>query len=156
PLSLYAALPISAGFEFVLLEPRCRPRPVSRRATDGLDDPGGQVREVLSEPPGSGRGPGVEPGHLVEGLPLIVDVVLILQIRTRFENDDGDSFGSEFIGQRSATGSGADDDNGFLIWVDAVTGDAASGFSGGRIVAGSSIRGHHFFTSPISALCGVG
>src|SRR5699024_5897289 len=62
----------TAGFEFVLLEPRCRPRPVSRRATDGLDDPGGQVREVLSEPPGSGRGPGVEPGHLVEGLPLIV------------------------------------------------------------------------------------
>src|SRR5699024_5712529 len=77
----------TAGFELVVLEPRCRPRPVSRRATDGLDDPGWQVRKVAGDPPGSGRGPGIEPGHLVESLPLIVDVVLILQIRTRFEND---------------------------------------------------------------------
>ncbi len=97
-----------AGLPLVVLEPERRPGPVYGRATDRLDDPGGQAGEILRHPPGARGRPRVGPGELAEARPFVVDVVAGQVAPARLERDHVDTLLRELVRQRSAAGAGAD------------------------------------------------
>ena len=105
------------GPELVLLEPRAAARPVHRRAADALAVPRRQVREVVGEPVGALGLAQVEPRELQERGPLVVDVLLGLEALAGLEHDDVDALLRELVGEGSATGPGADDDDDRVVGV---------------------------------------
>ncbi len=92
----------AAGLELVILEPQRRAGPVHGRAADRLDDPGRQVREIMRDPPGAGRGSHVLPGELGEAFPLVVDEIRDLVAVARLEDDDLDALLRQFVAERAA------------------------------------------------------
>ena len=81
------------------------------RATDGLDDPGGQVGKILRDAPASRGGAHVGPGELGKALPFIIDEVLQLDARAGFKDHDLDALLRKLVAERSAARAGADDDD---------------------------------------------
>ena len=99
------------GGELVGLEARRRAGPVGCGASDGLHDPRGKVGEVARDAPRTGGGAWVEPRHLVERLPLVVDVVLVAQVWSGFKQHHRDATLGELVGERSTACSRSDDDD---------------------------------------------
>ncbi len=97
--------------EFVLLETQRRTGPVRRGPADRLDDPCGQVGEILGDPPSTACCAIVQPGKLRETFPLVVDEIFMLDARTGFENDDIDALLRQLVAQSAAAGTGTDDDD---------------------------------------------
>ena len=112
-----AAAVLRPRAELVVLEARAGAGPVGRRAADRLDRPRGEVREVLGDAPRAGRRAVVEPRHLGEGGPLVVDVVGAGQVRAGLEHDDAHALLAELVGDRAAAGARADDDDDVLVVV---------------------------------------
>src|SRR5439155_21551038 len=98
-----------AGLELGVREARRGPGPVRRRAADGLDRPCREVREVPGNAEGARRRARVEPRHLVEGLPLVVDVIATGEVRAGLEHDGADALLAELVGDRATAGARADD-----------------------------------------------
>lgn len=101
--------------ELVLVEARRRARPVRRRAADRLDDPRGQVREVLRDAPRPARRARIQPGHLVERLPLVVLVVLVAQVRAGLEHHNGDALRRQLVRDRAAASARPDDHDDVVV-----------------------------------------
>ena len=101
--------------EFVLLKAQRSAGPVGRCSADCLDDPGGQVGEILRHPPVTGGGAIVEPGELAERVPFVVDEVLVLDALAGFQDDDVDALLGQFVAERAAAGARADDDDDAVV-----------------------------------------
>ena len=100
-----------AGLEFMGLDPERGAGPVDGGAADGLDDPGGQVGEVLVDAPGAGGGAHVGPGELGEAGPFVVDEILVFDAVAGLEDDGLDALLGELVAERAAARAGADDDD---------------------------------------------
>ena len=120
---------------------------MGRGAADRLDRPRRQVREVLGDAPGAGRRPVVEPRHLVERGPLVVDVVGAGQVRAGLEHDDADALLAELVGDVPPPApEPIDDDEVLVVVVERLRGDRGVERLRGRAVGGGhqepcSIRG---------------
>lgn len=91
--------------ELVCLEARRRTGPMGRRATDRLDDPGRQIREILRDAPGAAGRARIEPGHLAEGLPFVVVIILVFQVRAGLEHNTGNACLGQLVGKGTTTGA---------------------------------------------------
>lgn len=121
PVQKAGALDLAIGaqrLELVRLKARGCTGPMGRRATDGLDDPSRQGRKVLGDAPRPARGARVQPGHLVEGLPFIVLVILVLQVGPGFQHDAFDALPRQLMGQCPAARARSNDDDGRFVQCD--------------------------------------
>jgi hypothetical protein len=89
--------------------------PVGCRASDGLDDPCRQSREILGHTPIAGCGAWINPGKLAKAVPFVVYVILWQIAPTRRESDDFYAFLRQFVGQDATTSASADDHNNAIV-----------------------------------------
>ncbi|MNV04711.1 hypothetical protein D3C71_950160 [compost metagenome] len=121
PVQKRCALNVAIGgarLELIVLEARRGTGPMGRRAANGLDDPCRQARKILGDPPGAAGGARIEPGHLLEGLPLVVVVILVFQMGACLKQDAGNARLGQFVSQRSAARARAYDDDGLFVLCD--------------------------------------
>lgn len=65
--------------------------------------------------PAAAGGAVVEPGKLRKAAPLVIDKVFDFEPASGFQNDDVDAFLCEFVAERTAAGTGADDDDDAVV-----------------------------------------
>ena len=106
---------VGTGPEFVVLEPQRCASPVRRRAAHGFANPRGQVGEVFCQTPAARGGAVVQPCQLTEGFPLVVYEGCSRLHCACFEHNDLDTLLGEFVGERSATCAGPDDDDHIVV-----------------------------------------
>ena len=97
--------------EFVLLKPQRRAGPVRRRAADRFHDPRRQIGEILGDAPRARRRARIGPRELREARPFVIDEILVFVALARLEDHHVDALLGQFVAERPATGTRADDDD---------------------------------------------